>query len=515
MLVGKSDTSQPLPVLKDLPVAGKDDILDLLAGAAARGRDQGILVGKDKLCVIDTRKVARASGLHLFGLRGKGEAVDEVIGNVGVPLVGHDEPEVAALAATEAVVTVQDELDKVDGVAVVAARIIEVVVDLHLAAAAHGPDQLNDGVIKVDGDMGLGRGGHGHGEALHGIHELLEAGGGEAVSLGPVQVDIEALEINGDVRVHHGGAGGTIEDAGRVGLGERWRDLDAALERGQLADDLHRVELEGDQGQGIAGIVGEPEGHGHVEGASELGVGDQLGHGVALANHLEEAFARLARELLPHEEVVVVHGVDDLAADDHTDPLGHKLANGIDPVAVGQLEARADIGRGRRRDIVAHAAANIGGVAGSQLDTILAGVAGVEEGKRLGATVYALGVVAGRDARDSDLEVGKMEQVSGPIEVHLDLGAEAGAHHVLTDGFKDKVGVLGVTKAPQSDGGVLGKEFVHGTEGNQLSKSSCTRSTETSHLIFLLEFQKKKFFFYFSSFSFTLNSAVFPGSRKR
>jgi len=337
VLICEGDTAQPLPVFEDLPVPCEDNVLDLLSSAAIRRLDEVELVREDEFGVVDTREIARAGGLHLFGLGGEREAVDEVVRNVGVPLVGHDETEVAALAATEAVVTVENKLDLVDGVAVVHAGVVEVVVDFILATTAHGPDELDHGVIEVNCNMGLGRRSHGHSEALDGIHKLLKAGGGEAITLGTVQVDVEALEVYGDVGVDDGAAGGTIENTGGIATKQGRRDLDAALERGELADDLHGVELEGDQGQGISGVVGKPEGKGNVEGTGVLGVGHELGHGESLANHLEEALAGLARQLFPHEEIVVVHGVDDLATNDDTDALRHKLANSIDPVTVGKF----------------------------------------------------------------------------------------------------------------------------------------------------------------------------------
>ena len=391
MLICKSDTTEPLSILENLPVPCEDNVLDLFSSAAIRRLDEVELVGEDELGVVDTREIARAGGLHLFGLGGEREAVDEVVGDVGVPLVGHDETEVAALAATEAVVTVENELDLVDGVAVVHAGVVEVVVDFILAATAHGPNELDHGVIEVNCDMGLGGRGHGHGEALHGIHELLKAGGGEAITLGTVEVDVKALKVHSDVGVNNGAAGCAVQNASRVSAEQRGRDLDAALERGQLADDLHSVELEGDQGKGIASIVGKPEGKGHVESAGVLGVGHELGHGEALPDHLEEALAGLAGELFPHKEVVVVHGVDDLATDDNADALCHELANGIDPVTVGKFQTGAGIGGSSRGNVVGNATPNVSRVTGTKLDTVTAGVAGIKVGERLGAAVDSLG----------------------------------------------------------------------------------------------------------------------------
>jgi len=471
VFVSKCDTSQPLPILKDLPIASKyNDFHGLLVSNKSR------LQGKDKLGIVNSREVARPGRLHLFGLRGKGKAVNKVLGDEGMPLVGHHEPEVAALATAETIVTVEDELDLVNGVPVVYARVVKVVVLLPLASATRGPDKLNDRVVEVDGEVDLAAGLYGQREALDRVHELLEAGGGKAITLRTVQVDIEALEVNDNVGVLDSDATRAVDHTGGhiVGRGAQRVQLDAVAKAGQLHNDLHRVELQGDEGQGIAGVVGEPEGQGDVEGAGKFGVGHQLGNGEALANHLGEALAGLPRKLLPHEEIVVVHGVNNLATDNHTDPLGDVLTNGIDPMAVGQLETGANFrgfGRGKR---VGGATAKT--VAGRGFDAIATGVTGVDTGEVLATGL--LGVEAGDDAGDSDLEVGKVQEIAGPIEAYLDLGAEAGAHDGLADGFKDKVSVFCVAEAPKSDGGVLGKKFVHSTQTNQLGQGTLTRSSK-------------------------------------
>jgi len=446
----KSHPAEALTIFEDLPVAGKDNGLDGLIGA-----DESVLHGEDELCVVDTGEVAGAGGLHLLGLGGEGEGVDEVVWDEGVPLVGHDETEVAALAATEAVVTVEDELDLVDGVAVVLAGVVEVVVLLPLAAAAGGPDELDDGVVEVDGQMDLAAGGDGQREALDGVHELLEAGGGEAVTLGTVQVDVETLEVDGHVGVLDGGAGVAVQHTGgkRELLGEGI-ELDAATQLGELHDDLHSVELERNQGKGVAGVVGEPEGKGNVEGPGLLGVGHQLGHGEALSNHLLEALSGLARKLLPHEQVVVVHRVDDLATDNHRDPLRDVLANRIDPVAVGQLEPGANLRVGRWRNRVARraggaAAANL--VAPVRLQPVATGVARIH---RLEVLAAHRGQ-ARHNPGNRDLQVREVQQVTGPIQTHLHLRAKPGAYNRLANWLKNKMCMFCIPEPPECNGRVL------------------------------------------------------------
>ena len=48
-----------------------------------------------------------------------------------------------------------------------------------------------------------------------------------------------------------------------------------------------------------------------------------------------------------------------------------------------------------------------------------------------------------------------MEEIAGTIQINLDLRAEPSAHNVLADRLKHEMSVLGVTKAPKSDSGIL------------------------------------------------------------
>lgn len=420
---------------------------------------------ENKLGVIDTGEVTGAGGLHLFGLGGKRERVDEVVGDESMPLEGNHEAEVAALALAESVVTIQNKANATHGVAVVATGVVEVVVVLPLAAAACSPDEFDDGVVKVDGEVDGRRGLDGEREALDGVHELLEAGGGEAVTLGTVEVDIEALEVHVDVRILDSGAAVAIEDARGVGvfLGEG-AELDALAQRSKLDDDLDSVELQGDEGEGISGVVGEPEGKGDIEDTGALGVGHELGDGKALADHFEQALAGLAGQLFPHEEVVVVHGVDDLATNDDGHALGNVLANGVHPMAVRKFEAGAEFRVGGRGQGIVNATGD--GAALCDFDAVATRVTGVDAGEVL-ATDLA-GIITSGDSGKGDLEVGEVEQVSGSIETYLDFGAEAGTDDVLENGLEDEVGVFGVAKAPKSDCRILGQKLVHGTKTNQL-----------------------------------------------
>lgn len=128
-------------------------------------------------------------------------------------LVGLHETEVAALLAGEAGQVVEAEVHPLDGVKTVLARVVEVVVAGLLAAAAHGPDELNHGVVEVEvhahlasllADL----------EGLHLADELLKGAGGKLVALHNVQEDVCGLETRLKVVVVQGLAVRALDDGG-------------------------------------------------------------------------------------------------------------------------------------------------------------------------------------------------------------------------------------------------------------------------------------------------------------
>ena len=78
-------------------------------------------------------------------------AVYESIWDVRVMLVWLYQAEVSALLGCEAGQIVELEVHEADGVLQVFAGVAAPVVDVVLALAAHGPDELDDGVVEVDG----------------------------------------------------------------------------------------------------------------------------------------------------------------------------------------------------------------------------------------------------------------------------------------------------------------------------------------------------------------------------
>ena len=347
--------------------------------------------------VINTGQVAGAAGLVLLGLEGKRVDVDADRGAVGVVLVGLDQVEVGTLTHGEAVVAVELEERRDDGVlarhalhtrngvtglqhgAVPPVGVVEGL--LALVGADHGvvaaregvaldnPDELLAGVVEVQLEL-VGRARDGlAARELENINEILVADLGELAALIRVQVDV----VNVEGRRRKTRLRNTVAD--RVGVRARRLVPAEIVERVELKVDADLVILERDEGQGETRVAAEPELEGHIQGihgragADHLGrVGlttiavvvaartagvDQVGELRHVANHLGVAglLARLLRELVPDVEPVTVVLVNALAANLKLHVGDKVLANPVEPA---ELTARAvrrgvddDLGKGR------------------------------------------------------------------------------------------------------------------------------------------------------------------------
>lgn len=401
-----------------------------------------VLQVQHELDVVNAREVGRSRGLGLLRADGKGVAVDKGTWDEGVVLVWLHQAEVAALLASEAGQVVETQMDVLDGVQAVLACIVKVVVAGLLLATAHGKDELNHGVVKVEvhadlasllGDL----------EGLHLADELLKGAGGKLVTLNNVQEDVCGLQTGLQVRVAQGLAVVALDHGGLA-----VRALDDALEL--LKGDVHLdgVELQGHQGQCVSRVQGVPEGQRHVQAAALLRVSDQTSAGEALADHLAQTLAGLASQLLPHEQVVVVQGVNDLAANDDAGALDQELANGVGPVSPWALDASAD-------GVVSDDGVSGDGatVATGGL-TITGGVTGVAAREHLGAS--ATGARQGRtglDAGQVDDDVLVVDQVTSAVErdLHIRAKVDCGCEGLL-NGLHGEVGVLGIAETEEGDG---------------------------------------------------------------
>ena len=393
--------------------------------------------------VVNAGVVGASCGLRVLRVDGVRPDVDELARDVGVVLVRLHQAEEGAGACLNARCVVERHLDRRDGVedearasesvVVKVASKVKVEVVLDLVLRAHRKNVLHHDVVelKAHGHLGVGRvfAGRGalrrrrlHRALLHLREDLLELAVRKLGALVVVEVHVAGFDQNLEVRVDErreaaGASERRIESRLAVGShvhGPRRRrrhgggddNAVGALRERNL--EHHVVELQGHEREREARVLGEGERQGDVQPARAARRGLAQGHRVVLANHLAQALARLAGELLPHEQVRVVERVDDRAADAQLDLLKQVLANRVGPVA------RVFAGGNFKR------------VAASRAE---------------------------HNARQPDLGVRVPHQVALALKRELDVGGSKarGAVAVRLDGLHREGRVLHVNKAPVRD----------------------------------------------------------------
>lgn len=313
------NASEPLFESKYVEVSANDDEVDVVAG-------DGGLQAHAELHIVDSGEVQASGRLAVLGEQAKTVDVDVSARDVGVVLVGLHHAEVSCLAF-ESREVVHEQSCALNGVASPGAGVIEGVIGSALAAALHGPHELQHRVIEVElhGDL-LGLVARGA-KVLDLRNELLEGADGEAIAFLHVQVDVRGVQVGAHVCVCNGLVVAAF-DHQDVGIGH----LNQVLQAGKVGMDHEGVELQGDQWQNVAGVSGEVERKRHIETSRSLGHVNELQARVSFANHLFQVLARLARELLPHVQVVAVERVNDLTTDGEGDAWQGRKANFIHPV---------------------------------------------------------------------------------------------------------------------------------------------------------------------------------------
>ena len=245
------------------------------------------------LRVVDAREVAGTGGLVLLGLERERVRVDTGVGGATVVVVRLHLVEVLTLLLLEAILTVEDKLELVEGTD---GLLGEVDGGTGRANGKHrrtrqgggheavglgdgGHVGINNDVVGIGGEVPLGSGGSGDGvgEAPHKLldgvvvreADLLGTRGVDSVNtsvlnlLDQVLVTLlgEAATLLG-VKVHV--VGPHLDALGEVGLHVG----------GQVDVDAHLVVLEGDQGEVETGVAVEEENQGKVHGLA----GSRSGH---------------------------------------------------------------------------------------------------------------------------------------------------------------------------------------------------------------------------------------------
>ena len=333
----------------------------------------------------------------LLGLESERVDVDADGGDVRVVLVGLHQVEVVALARLEAIVAVELEerrhdgvlarhaLDTRDGVArLVDAAVppvgeVEGLLALPLAndvvvarderIALDNPHKLLARVVEVELELVGRRRDRLSARELERLDEVLVGDLGELAALVRVEVDVVDVE-RGGLEV---GRGDAVTDLVRVG--ERGRVVPAEVaEVVEVEVDADLVVLERDQGKRKTRVAAEPELEGDVErvgrrAREELGRREGLTGGAVIlatraalaeevrelghvANHLGVAglLASLLRELIPDVEPVAIVLVDALATDLNLHSLDKIVADPVEPAELGARAVvdRVELHRGER-----------------------------------------------------------------------------------------------------------------------------------------------------------------------
>ena len=333
----------------------------------------------------------------LLGLESERVDVDADGGDVRVVLVGLHQVEVVALARLEAIVAVELEerrhdgvlarhaLDARDGVArLVDAAVppvgeVEGLLALPLAndgivarderVALDNPHKLLARVVEVELELVGRRRDRLGARELERLDQVLVGDLGELAALVRVEVDVVDVE-RGGLEV---GRGDAVTDLVRVGQQGRVVPAEVA-EVVEVEVDADLVVLERDQGERKTRVAAEPELEGDVErvrrrAREELGRLVGLAGGAVVlaaraalleevrelgnvANHLGIAglLASLLRELIPDVEPVAIVLVDALATNLDLNSLDKIVSNPVEPAELGaRAVAGLDLNRGERR----------------------------------------------------------------------------------------------------------------------------------------------------------------------
>ena len=253
----------------------------------------GSLLGDMNLGIVDTGEVTGAGGLVLLGLQRERVRVDTGHGATGVVVEGLHLVEVLTLLTLEAILTVEDELELIEGTDELLSEATgtteatrtdegsadvaggykcigntgrqEVGLELDVSGSARGgevpervpgggvgeaPDELLDGVVVREADLGRLTGGDAVDTGvLNLLDEVLVTLLGEAAALLGVEVDV----VGPDLELF------LVEVGGEVG--------------GEIDVDADLVVLEGDEGEVKTGVAVEEEDERKVDGVAFSGGG--------------------------------------------------------------------------------------------------------------------------------------------------------------------------------------------------------------------------------------------------
>lgn len=396
-------------------------------------------------------------------------AIHEVIRDVGVELVGLDEPEVAALLRREPRQVVELETNQTDGIVAVLAGVVEPVVGVRLAVTTDGPHQLDDRMVEVQGQTHLASTSADL-IRLHLRDKLLEGARGETIALIDVQVHVRRLDQGAQILLHQGSVvprlqhdqrRGARDGAASVHRGLAAR-LDARRQLGEAHVQLDAVELQGHDRESVAAGLSEPERQRNVQTTIPSAVLHQVLEARLLANHLAQLLARLAAQLLPHVQVIRVHRVDHLTANHQGTTTNQPLADRVSVVSPRRAHvlgitaavvlADARLASRQRRLVAARIAEVLLSQPGVPLLEQRLGQQRIACARIKRALSIQASIIASVDTRQVNHHVSPEQQITRTIESQLGVAPE---HHLsierLLNRFHSEICISIVSETPEGN----------------------------------------------------------------
>ena len=338
---------------------------------------------------------------------------------------------------------------------------------VNVSVGLHDPDQFLAGVVKIQLDL-VGGGSHGFiASELDLFDEVFVGVLGHLAALVGVKEDVVNVEGSGNKGLLVGLGHGL--GAGAGGRGKGLHGPEALANGAEINVDLDFVVLEGDAGEGKAGVAAEPEEEGNVEGGLREGVAgsahlgrsaggsagardggeggvSDVGKLGGVTNHLEVAALLLLGEgqLVPDVHPVTILAVNALATDFNFDLRDELFTDVVQPASIDTVRSRG--------------------------------------GHRL------------VDFGEGHLEVGAVGKIAVTGDRAGHTAAEIGlAGEGLFDGFHCEVGVASVRHLPEGNFGGSREEHVLGAIGDELHKSTSHSSIKYLYAMFRKKFGEMVF----------------------
>ena len=240
------------------------------------------------------------------------------------------------------------------------------------------------------------------------------------------------------------------------------------------------VMLNGNEGERVTSGNGVPERKGNVKDTILSGFLNELLEGGPLSDHFSKTLSSLSRKLLPHEEVVVVKGIDSLTTDDDSGLLDKELTDSVGPVSPDTSGFSALSSSEFTSSVLSDSGATLeGSGARNGVSTILTSIANALGVRINVGTTSAHGTVDTSlllntsDTRELNDAIHKVNKITSPIQSALGILTESNlGRERLFKRLNSEIGVLVVPITPQSEFSIESKIHISSTCGHHLSTSN-------------------------------------------